>query len=302
MMQIHDILTAATIGVFDGLHIGHKHIVEFLVAQARERGLKPIVITFNTHPAAVIPGKTPPGRLISNEEKCRILASWGVKEVVMLEFDSKIASMTSAEFLRYIHDSFGVRMLLVGFNHKFGSDRNSTISDYIAGGARLGVEVIEATRFPHAEVSSSAVRSLITAGKVDEAAQLLDNFFTLPGTVVEGYHNGAKLGFPTANLLPDNADALLPANGVYAVRASINGGGWLPAVCNVGYRPSVSPDGKVSIEVHILDFSADIYGAPMKVQFVKMLRNEVKFDSLQQLRKQLALDCEHARGVLNEIL
>lgn len=297
MTQIHDMLTAATIGVFDGLHIGHRHLVDLLVELAHMRNLQPVVITFHRHPATVIPGKTPPGRLIPNEDKHIILESWGVHEVISLDFDSRMAAMTSRDFLKYIHDEFGVRILLVGFNHKFGSDRRSTIADYIRFGKEVGVEVVEATRFPHADVSSSAVRSLISSGDVGKAARLLDNYYTLSGTVVEGYHNGKKLGFPTANIKPKHDDMLIPVTGVYAVWASISGGEWLPAVCNIGYRPSVSPDGKATIEVHILDFDADIYGASMKVQFVGRLRAETKFDSLEQLKQQLARDCEDARAI-----
>ncbi|MDE6716542.1 MAG: riboflavin biosynthesis protein RibF [Muribaculaceae bacterium] len=300
MTPIHEMHTAATIGVFDGLHLGHRHLVDYLVELAHERNLEPVVITFHRHPASIIPGKTPPGRLIPNEEKHLILKSWGIYDVISLDFDSQMASMTSKDFLDYIHDKFGVRMLLVGFNHKFGSDRQSSLADYIRYGKEVGVEVIEATRFPHADVSSSAVRALIKAGDVAEAGRLLDSYYTLRGTVVEGYRNGTKLGFPTANIKPAHDDMLIPANGVYAVWASVAGGDWLPAVCNIGFRPSVSPDGKATIEVHILDFNADIYGASIKVQFVKRMRAEMKFDGLDLLKQQLARDCDDARAILTE--
>ncbi|MCH5215872.1 MAG: riboflavin biosynthesis protein RibF [Muribaculaceae bacterium] len=300
--NISDSHTAATIGVFDGLHLGHRHLVNTLTEHAHVRNLKPIVITFKQHPASVISGKNAPGKLISDNEKRQILHSWGVETVIFLDFDAQIAGLSSHQFIEYIRNNYGVKFLLVGFNNKFGSDRKSNISDYSLSGKMLGVEVIEASRFPIANVSSSIIRSLLLSGEVDKAAQLLGNFYTLHGTVVEGYHNGSKLGFPTANMCLSEQEMLLPANGVYAVQASVNGGSWMPAVCNIGYRPSVSPDGTVSTEVHILDYSGNIYNDPLSIRFVKKLRSESQFNSIQLLQQQLVRDCNNARIILNDNL
>lgn len=291
---------AATIGVFDGLHVGHKHLIAQLMDNAATRGLQPTVITFSSHPASLLSHKPAPGKLISESQKKEILCKCGIKNIITLDFNKQIAMLSSKEFLLHIRSLYDIHFLLVGFNHKFGSDRQSTFDDYRHFGIETGVEVAAATPFPQFEVSSSLIRSSIERGNVAQATKLLGRPYCISGTVVEGYHNGAKLGFPTANLNEDNG-LMIPANGVYATLVRIDSGIWLPSVCNIGYRPSVSPDGKVTIEVHILDFERSIYGNHLDLQFIEHIRDEKKFPSLDDLKTQLQADCQFARNILKTI-
>lgn len=281
----------ATVGTFDGLHRGHARVIALVKSLAMERGLEPMVISFDRHPLeTVAPGRAP--LLVqSPSERTNMLYREGLR-LLTLEFTRELAAMTAAEWLRRMHKEHGVEVLVVGYDNTFGSDGTAmSIADYRRLGAEAGVEVVEAPYEPKA--ASSAIRRLVAAGDIEEASRLLGRPFTVVGRVVPGKRMGASLGFPTANVCPCYR-ALLPADGVYAVEVEMPEGGVRRAVANVGRQPTVASDAPRRLEVHIPGFQGDLYGSRLAVRFLRRLRPEKKFESTELLRRQIALDINDA--------
>lgn len=268
---------AAAIGVFDGVHRGHIHLIEQLKAEATKRGLLPAVITFSTHPLQLVNPTAAPPRICSLEERIQRLSKLGVKPIV-LDFTEELRSMSAARFLEFIH-SKGVELLMMGFNNRIGSDRKtgSELTD-------APVEIIVGSELPDRGASSSLVRHAVTEGNMEEASELLGTHFTLEGEVVKGRQIGRTIGFPTANIKV-NSGELLPPNGVYA--ASVGG---RKAFVNIGHRPTLDNGGDISVEVHIPGFDGDLYGKVLKVEFLRRIRPEIKFNSLDELKAQIQRD------------
>lgn len=292
---------AATIGMFDGVHAGHRYVLSVLREKAQERGLASAAITFPLPPQSVVnPGKQY-RVLMSLDEKEEALESEGIDFVVVLDFNKAMSMLTAREFLKLIRDRYGVKFLLVGYDHHFGHDRKG-FDDYAAYGSELGVEVCLCPKFEMdgRKVASSAIRELVANGDVACAATLMGRHYRLEGEVVAGYQNGRKLGFPTANIRISDNCKVIPCNGVYAVSVFLPGGIEKEGMLNIGYRPTVGSDGHVSVEVNIFDFSADIYGMPIAVEFVARLRDERKLESLDALKSQLAADKEVVKNILSK--
>ena len=301
---------AATIGFFDGVHLGHRFLVQQLCQYADERGFRPLVITFDRHPRQVLQQGWHPLLLTSPEEKVRLLQQMGGVQVVVLPFTPEMAALSARDFM---HDvllrQLGVRLLLTGYDNHFGrrtADSSEGYADYVAYGQEMGIEVVcgkplAAPLLPHSSVSSSLVRRLLGEGRIAEANACLGRPYQLEGTVVEGEQMGRQIGFPTANLRLACADRLVPASGVYAVRVKgVACGSPLPGMTNIGTRPTF--DGhRQTIETHILDYSGDLYGAPLTIELLERLRDEQHFDSAASLARQMALDAEAARKVINNI-
>ncbi len=267
---------AAIVGVFDGVHRGHRHLLEQLRTLAAERGMEPVVVTFDRHPLSVVsPDRVPPA-ICSLEERLQRL---GV-EAITLPFTAELRQLTAREFLRLLRNH-GITLLLMGFNNRIGSDRLSG-ADLRSNGE--GVEVLTASAHPQEGVCSSAVRQAVSQGDMEAAAQLLGSPFSYEATVEHGKQLGRTIGFPTANLqvLPDR---LIPPPGVYAGRALD-----LPCVVNIGHRPTVDSDGHITIEAHIIGYEGDLYDRPLRVEFLRRLRGEKKFASLDQLKQQIQED------------
>ncbi len=287
-----------TIGNFDGVHLGHQHIFRLVEEKAREIGGESIVYTFEPHPVAVLAPEHKPLLITPLEEKLRLIAEQGMDVAILANFSDKFASQTPEDFVKTIlYDQIKIRQLYVGHDYTFGKDRRGNIALLKEMGRKLGfnVEVVEAVRVGGMVVSSTLIRELIQKGELREATKLLGRNYLLCGQVIHGHGRGSKkLGFPTANLKP--AGALLPKPGIYAVRAIFEGKRY-PAVANLGWNPTFH-DQKFSIEVHILDFNQDIYGQPLRVEFVERLRDEATFRGPEELVTQIKKDIARAKKVL----
>lgn len=284
---------AASIGMFDGVHAGHAFLLRCLGDVARERGLRSCAVTFRNHPLSLIRPEVAPKLLSTSDEKLSQLAAAGADDCLLLDFDRQLCSTTSEEFMTMLHGRYGVAALLLGFNNNFGCDRGLSFDDYRVIGERVGVEVLKAPEFREngCGVSSSSIRRVVASGDVAQAAWLLGRRYTLTGTVVAGKQLGRTIGFPTANILPDCAEKLVPGNGVYAARAVTPTGLVFPAMVNIGHRPTVDrPSAPVSIEAHLIGFSDDLYGRSVTLEFMEFLRGESRFSSVDSLRSQLESD------------
>lgn len=285
----------ATIGFFDGVHRGHQFLIHHLVETARQDGMQSMVITFDEHPRKVLQSDYQPEMLSTLDSKLLLLSKTEVDNAVVLHFDKAMAAMTAREFMQQVlHDHLHVKKLFIGYDHRFGHNRAETFENYVQYGKELGIEVIknQAYSLNSIHVSSSVIRSFLKEGEVDMANQCLGYPYTIIGKVVNGYHEGRKIGFPTANLDLSHFGQMIPAPGVYAVKARLeNTVVWKHGMMNVGTRPTF--DGKqLTLETHIFNFDGDIYGQLLLVSFVKRIRGEQKFESPEELTEQLKED-EH---------
>lgn len=288
-----------TIGVFDGLHRGHQRILETACTVAAGRSIA--LVTFDPHPRAVL-GPPKHHRLLSPiPERLDLLATWPLAAVAILRFDRTIAGMHYRDFVRrMLVDGLGARVLVLGYNIRIGHERQGTPERLTALGNELGFEVqlVPAVEVDGEVASSTRIRHLLDAGEVDAAARVLGRRYTLRGTVVRGDGRGRGLGLPTANLdVP--GDKLVPANGVYAVWVRL-GAERLPGALNIGVAPTFQDAGRRTLEVHLLGFEGDLYGARLEIEVVRRLRAERRFPDAAALLAQVRLDLEATRAALDE--
>ena len=283
---------AATIGFFDGVHLGHRFLIDQLKKVADERGLPSAVITFRTHPRAVLHADYQPKLLNTWEEKLAQLATTGVDYCLVLDFTLELSRFSAAEFItKILAEAFRVKALLIGYDHRFGHDRAEGFDQYVVYGKALGMEVIQALPYDNGQtkVSSSEVRRLLAEGEVNQASVLLSYPYSLKGKIVKGHQVGRTIGFPTANLSVEDSRKILPGNGVYAVWAVLSGKRY-KGMLSIGNRPTLDDGNNQSIEVYLLDFSGDLYGKEIEVSFVSKIRDNRKFPSLLALKSQLEQD------------
>lgn len=291
----------ATIGFFDGVHRGHRYLIEQVCEVARVRGYEPTVVTFPIHPRKVMQSDFTPCLLTACEEKQHLLSKTGITHCIMLPFTRELAGLSAFQFMRLLQTTYNVRVLVIGHDHRFGHKRTESFDDYERYGHELGIEVLRARAYPYNDttfVSSSLIRKMLLSGNVEEAAGLLGYTYFIEGVVVGGYRIGRRIGFPTANIALVEQDKLVPDNGVYAVRICLDGceyGGML----SIGTRPTLENDGERSIEVHIFDFQGDIYDRQLRISFLKRTRGEQKFSSLEELKAQLHRDEVQIRTYLS---
>jgi riboflavin kinase/FMN adenylyltransferase len=289
------------LGNFDGLHRGHRKILDRLQRVAGERRATSVVMTFDPHPPRVVrPDKAPP-LLMTKTQKLEGLAQAGVDGAAIVRFTHELSQWEPETFVRTVLvDWLRVSEVWVGANFLFGHDRSGNFSLLRTLGARYGfkAEKIDPVRYKDFVVSSTRVRRLVAEARVDEAAALLGHPYVVEGVVVRGAQRGRSIGFPTANLCSENE--LMPPHGVYATNAIIDGI-VLPSVTNIGTRPTVDSSGKTSVETHIFDLERDLYGATMRLAFVQRLRDERAFDSLDLLKSQIAADCARARVLFDRL-
>ncbi|GAB6983117.1 bifunctional riboflavin kinase/FAD synthetase [Prevotella dentasini JCM 15908] len=283
----------ATIGFFDGVHRGHLFLIEQVVALARQKGMRPAVITFDRHPRQVLHPDYQPRLLSTLDEKRGLLSRTGVDVMVVLPFDTRMASFSARDFMsKVLAERLNVRLLLIGYDNRFGHNRAESFADYVEFGKELGMEVMQSAAYRVGEsyISSSVVREYIGEGDVEAACEGLGYRYTLEGIVVAGYRNGHRLGFPTANLSAVPEGKLIPGNGVYAVEVKLPCDNRLRmGMMNIGIRPTLGGN-ELSLEVHIFDYTGDLYGQKVSVSFVKRIRGERKFASLDALKAQLEAD------------
>ena len=279
-------------GFFDGVHIGHRHVIEQLIRAAAVRGDESMVVTFWPHPRNVLQKEARSLRLLTSlAEKKEILLAMGVNRVEVLPFTKEFSAMTTEGYLRKLMADFGVKAILIGYDNKMGSDAEG--ADQVARTAEnLGLEVIRTDMVPSElgyAVSSTKIRERLEAGDVMTAADMLGYNYSLHGVVVAGNRLGRTIGFPTANMQLYEPLKLVPGNGVYFVKVETLGRE-LYGMCNIGCRPTVGEGNARTIETNIFGFDEDIYGLDIKITFVRKIRDEVKFDSLDALRQQLECD------------
>ena len=291
--------TVATIGFFDGVHLGHRFLIQQVKVAATQTGWQSSIITFPVHPRQVIQSEFQPQLLSSPEEKIELLASTGVDNCILLPFTRELSQLTAYEFMQLLYDKYKVRMLVIGYDHRFGHNRAETFEDYCRYGRELGIHIMQASAYTQEQdkVSSSAIRRALQTGDIRTATKFLGYHYYLEGTVVDGYKVGRKIGFPTANLRVDFPNKLIPSIGVYAVCVYVNGGKY-KGMLNIGYRPTINNGTDLSIEVHILDFQGDIYHQKMRIEFIDFLRPEMKFNSVDELVLQMQKDKEYTIQVL----
>ncbi len=293
--------TAATIGSYDGVHKGHIAMIKELRCAAAERGLPITVITFMRHPRILFGAECEPFLLTTNKEKAALLEQLGVERCIFLDFDSYMAAMTAERFMgEILKEKLGVKLLAVGYDHHFGTPQDGEgIEDYIAYGEKLGIEVFQTAQYaPNgSNLSSSAVRRALSAGDIEIAQRLLGRPYSLEGTVTHGAALGREIGFPTANIIVSEEMKMLPKDGVYEVAVTVAGNRY-KGVMNIGIKPTLQGVDLRTAEVHILDFSEDIYGYKIAVSFLRRLRDEIPFNSINDLKLQIGVDVARVkRGV-----
>lgn len=283
----------ATIGFFDGVHLGHRFLIDNVVSAANKEGWESTVVTFDRHPREVLGLDFQPLLLSTLDEKLYYLTETGVNWSVILRFDKVMASMSAEVFMkRILYDRLNVRRLIMGYDNRFGYRQGESFENYVAYGQKIGLIVERTSVFSRDEqkISSSAIRKLLEVGEIENANRCLGYRYSFGGRVVKGFGNGRRLGFPTANVVPHDERKLIPGKGVFAVRVTLTGRkGPLGGMLNIGTRPTFNGNGR-SIEVNILNFEGDIYGEELEIEFVARIRDERKFDSLEALTEQLAAD------------
>ena len=291
--------TVATIGFFDGEHLGHRFLINQVKVATSQTGWKSSVITFPVHPRQVIQSEFQPQLLSSPEEKIELLDTTGIDNCILLPFTRELSLLTAWEFMQLLYEKYYVRMLVIGYDHRFGHNRAETFEDYCRYGRELGIHIMQATAYTQEQdkVSSSSIRRALLAGDVTTAKKYLGYNYFLEGTVVDGYKVGRKIGFPTANLQVDFPNKLIPSVGVYAVSVHVNGQKY-KGMLNIGHRPTINNGNDLSIEVHILNFQGDIYHQKMRIEFIEFLRPEMKFNSVDELVLQMQKDKEDTIRVL----
>ena len=283
----------ATVGFFDGVHSGHRYLIDRLKAVARENNCMSMIITFDKHPRQVLNSDYKPMLLSTLDEKLNLLSQTGIDCCVVLPFTADMADLSAHDFMKTIlSERLSVATLMIGYDNRFGHRREDGYEQYVAYGKELGISVIDSDSFSYGNgsVSSSMVRRFISVGDVERAAECLGRPYSLSGMVVHGEAKGRTIGFPTANIVPADADKLIPDGGVYAVLVSLDDSStMLNGMMNIGSRPTF--DGKMqTLEVHIFDFDGDIYKHSLRVFFIKKIRNERCFSSPDELAKQLETD------------
>ena len=284
----------ATIGFFDGVHLGHQFLIKSIKEEAVKRGMESTVVTFGKHPRVVLQKDYQPCMISRYEEKLVLLSQTGVDNCVVLPFDIEMARLSAYDFMeKILRDCLNVKVLIMGYDNHFGhSDGKEGFDDYLRYGKQIGIEVVsaEALELHGVKISSSVIRSFIAAGEVEMAASCLGRPYSIFGHVVKGFGEGHKLGFPTANIDPVSVEKMIPVRGVYAVKVCIEGTEETKqAMMNIGVRPTFDGD-NVSLEVHIFDFDDDIYDRNVAVYFIHRLRSEHKFKNTGDLVIQLKED------------
>jgi len=292
---------ALTVGNFDGLHRGHQAMLQRLLDGARVRRLQSCVLTFEPHPREFFAPQSAPTRLASLREKLELLAAHGVARTHVQRFDGAFASLAPEAFVEQVLAArLRARWLLIGEDFRFGAKRAGDVRLLADLGDRHGfeVEILPAVTRSGVRVSSSAVRAALAAGNLDAAGELLGRPYSISGRVIHGRKLGRELGFATANVqLKHNRP---PLSGIFAVRVHGVGTSSRPAVASLGVRPTITASGRAVLEVHLFDFSDDLYGAHMRVEFLHKIRDEEKYSDLDALKAQIGRDCEAARTFLLE--
>ncbi len=291
---------AVTIGNFDGVHLGHREIFRRVIGAAQKLGGVSVAVTFFPHPLKVLAPDKCFKLITTYEEKERLIAASGIDYLISIPFSREFAQIPAAGFVRdFLVDRIGVRKILIGYDYAFGRNREGNVELLRRLGGEYGfeVEMIEQIGDGVTAFSSSVIRSLIEDGDVSGALPFLGRYFSLGGQVVHGQHRGKKLGFPTANIEPE--EELLPKPGVYAVKVK-HDGKLYDGACNIGFNPTFK-NGTLAVEIHILDFQGDLYGRDLRVYFVERIRDEQVFTGVDELTRAIGADIAACRKKLSSV-
>jgi len=295
-------LPVATVGVFDGVHLGHMEIIKRLLAVAEEKKCESVVITFEPHPRLILPHHAEVKLLQTLDEKLHRFELAGVDAVLVIPFDREFAKITPPDFIKNVLvDQLNISHVITGYDHFFGQNRQGDFDLLLEMGTRYNFSVSELPMVTTAgnTVSSSSVRRSLLDSNVSLAASMLGYHYAMTGEVVSGNKIGRNMGYPTANLKPNNVHKLIPGQGVYATQLLV-GGIVFNGMTNIGYRPTIDAD-HLTIEVNIFDFNKDIYNQEITLSFIERIRNEKRFASLADLQLQLATDKITAQKLLENI-
>lgn len=299
--------TVLTLGVFDGLHLGHQLIMKTVVARAHATGAVPTVITFEPHPRAVLHPESAPPLLQTLDQKIEAMGALGIKQTIVIHFDREFSRIRAEDFLReVVVDRLQAKEVYLGRGFFFGHEREGNIDLLRKVSGKLGfvADEVPEVRLRGKRIGSTRIRELLLAGRVNLARRMLGRPYGVEGPVVRGAERGAQLGYPTANIQPHNR--VTPRGGVY-VTATLIEGEWRRSVTNIGTRPTFGDNPEASVETHVLNWSGDLYGDVVRVRFLHRLRDERKFAGIDELKKQIALDVARARvyfdrrGVTNSL-
>lgn len=286
-------MVVAATGFFDGVHKGHRKVLSELCRVAADEGKESAVITFWPHPRNVLQQDACNLRLLNSlDEKERLVKDLGVDKFITIPFSREFSKLSTKEFLDiYLKQKYDVSTLIIGYDHRLGSNSNQTQKEMMETARSLGINVVRVEEFLIDDniISSTKIRNLLTVGDITSANEFLGYSYELNGVVVSGQRLGRTIGFPTANMKLYNPLKAVPGNGVYAVWAEVFGKNYM-GMCNIGTRPTVADSNERTIETYILDFNEDIYGLDLRIKFVGKIRDEKKFTSLDMLKEQLEKD------------
>jgi len=286
---------ALTIGNFDGVHLGHQALLNELRGVAQARGLQTAVVIFEPHPREFFTPRQAPARLTSLREKLEFFSALGIARVHVCRFNAHFAQMSAVDFINALREKLFARFVLIGDDFRFGSGRSGDFALMEKIGVKLGFEVhaVRSVMQDGVRISSTAIRAALLAGQIREAQRYLGRHYSISGRVVHGDGMGKKIGFPTANIqLKHNRP---PLSGIFVVQVHAEGLGVLQGVASLGVRPTVKQDGKPVLEVHLFEFSQQVYGRHLRVEFLQKLREEEKYPDVATLTRQIALDVENAK-------
>jgi riboflavin kinase / FMN adenylyltransferase len=292
--------SVVTMGNFDGIHLGHQTLIRKTVEDSKQQGYPSTVLTFEPHPLRILAPERAPLLILSYDDKMALFESFGVDIVIAQSFNRQFASIAADDFVRrFLVDRLKVRKLWVGRDLRFGQSRHGEVNDLVRwapdGGFQVGV--LDPILLEGVRISSSRIRQLVQEGRVDEARPMMGRYHFVSGRVVTGHHRGRDLGFPTANI--SSPTEVIPLDGIYASLIQIKNQQWL-SVSNIGVNPTFG-DGPRTIESFVLDFDSDIYGEPVKLSFVKRIREERKFVMVKDLVAQMHEDVDHAKAIFKEL-
>jgi len=286
-----------TIGVFDGVHLGHQHLLSQLRERARELNLLSGVITFRQHPRAVLSSRAELPYLTSLEEKVSLIKNEGIDSVIPLSFTPELAQLSARQFVGLLLKHLRMRGLILGNDFVLGRNREGDVDALRRLGEEMGfsVDAVPPLRISHKVVSSTAIRDALAKGNMKKVSSLIGRFFSLQGRVTKGAGRGSGLGFPTANLEID-PEHILPADGVYATRIYIDGKSY-PSVTNIGKNPTFG-ENKRTVETYIINYSGNLYERELKIDFIERLRGEKRFESVEDLIRQMTADVQQGKIIL----
>ncbi|HBI80891.1 MAG TPA: riboflavin biosynthesis protein RibF [Bacteroidales bacterium] len=293
---------ALTMGFFDGVHLGHRELVQEVSQSAVTMGLESAVLTFWPHPRLVLHKDPEKLRFLNTlNEKAKIIAKMGIDYLIVQEFSKEFFNLDAAEFIKILVNDYKVKYFVVGADHRFGKGGagNANLLNKLSGEMDFTVKVLPSLKIDGVDISSTKIRDALLSGNLNLANQMLGYPYLITGAVQTGNQIGRKIGFPTANIRPNDPLKLIPKEGVYAVIINVNGSIY-KGMLNIGYRPTLETNSKQTIEVNIFDFEEDLYHTGIEIALISRLRDEKRFPSIEHLKEQLVIDKQNALEVLKD--